>query len=365
MSDEIHERLREIKERYARMRGYLDLAAHKQRLGELENEMGRPGFWNNRERAQQAVEELKATRELIDPWDTLDSEVSDLEEIIELAGGDESLAGEVESEVGKLEGNLNGLEFRIMLSRPEDGNNAIFSIQAGAGGTESCDWARMLWRMYTRWCEEKEYDVRILSVTPGEEAGIRSLTAIIAGRYVFGFMKAERGVHRLVRISPFDSNRRRHTSFVSVDVIPELGDDIEVEIAEKDIRTDTYRSSGAGGQHVNVTDSAVRITHLPTGIVVQCQNERSQHKNRALAMKVLKARLHQLELEERKQKMAEHYDEQKKIEWGSQIRSYVFQPYSMVKDHRTGFSVGDVRGVMDGNLDPFILEYLRKNCSLE
>ncbi len=343
--------------------GIFDLEMLTKKLSELEEEMSRPGFWNNRERAQAAVEELKDGRELVEPWAAFDSELNDLEEIVEMAGDDESLAGEIETELQNLERDLNRLEFSAMLSRPEDAKNAIFSIQAGAGGTESCDWAEMLWRMYTRWCEQKGYSVRILSMTPGEEAGIKSMTAMITGRYAFGFLKAERGVHRLVRISPFDSNQRRHTSFASVDLVPELGDDIEVEIEEKDLRTDTYRSSGAGGQHVNVTDSAVRITHLPTGIVVQCQNERSQHKNRALAMKVLKSRLYQLELEERKKQMAEHYDEQKKIEWGSQIRSYVFHPYSMVKDHRTGLSVGNIRGVMDGDLDQFILEYLRVNSS--
>ena len=343
--------------------GIFDLATLKERLTELEAELARSGFWEKRERAQQTIQELKETKKLVEPWEGLEAEISDLEEIIELAGEDESLAGEVAAEVENLEASLNRLEFNIMLSRPEDVKPAIFSIQAGAGGTESCDWAEMLWRMYTRWCEEKGYTIRVLNLTPGEEAGIKSLTAIIGGRYVFGYLKAERGVHRLVRISPFDSSRRRHTSFASVDVVPELGDDIEVEVEEKDLRIDTYRSSGAGGQHVNVTDSAVRITHLPTGIVVQCQNERSQHKNRSLALKVLKARLYQLELAARKKKLAEHYDKQKKIEWGSQIRSYVFHPYSMVKDHRTGMTVGNIKGVMDGDLDRFILEYLRNKLA--
>ena len=325
--------------------------------------MAQPGFWENREKAQRLIRELKGTKEMVDPWERLESEIADLEEIAELAGEDESLAGEVVSEVQALEESLNSLEFSVMLSDPEDEKTAILTIQAGAGGTESCDWAEMLWRMYTHWCEEKGYAIRVLSLTPGEEAGIKSLAAIITGRYAFGYLKAERGVHRLVRISPFDSSRRRHTSFASIDVVPELGDDIEVEIEEKDLRIDTYHSSGAGGQHVNVTDSAVRITHLPTGIVVLCQNERSKRKNRALALKVLKARIYQLELEDRKKKLAARYDEQKKIEWGSQIRSYVFHPYSMVKDHRTGLTVGNIKGVMDGALDQFILEYLRMSCS--
>lgn len=343
--------------------GIFDLVALKDRLVELEGLMGSPDFWNNQEEAQKLVQELKTTKELVDPWDILESEISDLEELIELTGKDENLAQEINAEALSLERKLNRLEFSVMLCRPEDSQPAIFSIQAGAGGTESCDWAEMLWRMYTRWCEEKEYSVKVISLTPGEEVGIKSLTAIIEGRFVFGYLKAERGVHRLVRISPFDSNRRRHTSFVSVDVTPEVGDDIEVVIDEKDLRIDTYRSSGAGGQHVNVTDSAVRITHIPTGVVVQCQNERSQHKNRAMALKVLKSRLYQLELEARRKKLADHYDKQKKIEWGSQIRSYVFQPYTMVKDHRTGLTIGNIKRVMDGDLDPFILEYLKMHCS--
>ncbi len=321
--------------------------------------MARPGFWDRRERAQETVRELKETRDRVEPWESLEGEIADLEEIAALSGEDEEMAGEIAAEVGKLERRLDRLELSAMLSRPEDSSNAYFSLQAGAGGTESCDWAEMLWRMYSRWCEDRGYAVRVLSLTSGEEAGIKSLLALVTGSRVFGYLKSERGIHRLVRISPFDSNQRRHTSFVSVDVTPELGEDIEVKVEDKDLRIDTYRSSGAGGQHVNVTDSAVRITHLPTGIVVQCQNERSQYKNRSSAMKVLKSRLYQLEMEEKEKELARHYEQQKKIEWGSQIRSYVFQPYTMVKDHRTGLTVGDIKGVMDGDLDPFILEYLR------
>ncbi len=345
--------------------GIFDLATLKDRLAELENEMGQAGFWDHKELAQKLVQELKRTKELVEPWGMLESEIVDLEEIIELAGEDESLADEVAVEVTGLEEKLNHLEFSVILSRPEDSKTAILSIQAGAGGTESCDWAEMLWRMYTHWCEEKEYSVKVIALAPGEETGIKSLTAVIDGSYAFGYLKSERGVHRLVRISPFDSQSRRHTSFVSVDIVPEVGDEIEVVIEDKDLRIDTYRSSGAGGQHVNVTDSAVRITHIPTGVVVQCQNERSQHKNRAIALKVLKSRLYQLELAARKKKLADHYDKQKKIEWGSQIRSYVFQPYTMVKDHRTGLTIGNIKKVMDGDIDPFILEYLKINCAPE
>lgn len=321
--------------------------------------MAQPGFWDRSQEAQEAIEELKECKERVEPWELFQKELEDIEELAELVGGDEEMAGEVAGELEKLTKKLARLEFNVLLSRSEDASNAIFTLQAGAGGTESCDWAEMLWRMYSRWSEEHGYRIRVLSIAPGEEAGIKSLTALIKGKYVFGYLKAERGIHRLVRISPFDANSRRHTSFTSVDVVPELSEDIEVEINDKDLRVDTYHSSGAGGQHVNVTDSAVRITHLPTGIVVQCQNERSQHKNRAMALKVLKSRLYHRELEERRKKMAEHYDAQKDIAWGSQIRSYVFQPYTMVKDHRTGHTVGNIKKVMDGGIDDFILEYLR------
>jgi len=324
--------------------------------------MAEPGFWDRPEEAQKYVRELQDLKEKTEPWEGLEKELSDLAELVEMGEDDEIMAAELAVELEGFSKKLVALEFSVMLSRPEDVKSAIFTLQAGAGGTESCDWAEMLWRMYTRWCEGREYSVRVLSFTPGDEAGIKSLTALIEGRYVFGFLKAERGVHRLVRISPFDSNSRRHTSFASVDVVPEFEDDIDIDIDDNDLRIDTYRSSGAGGQHVNVTDSAVRITHIPTDIVVQCQNERSQHKNRAMAMKVLKSRLYQKELEDRQKELAEHYEDQKKIEWGSQIRSYVFHPYSMVKDHRTNLSVGNVKAVMDGDIDNFILEYLRMTC---
>ncbi len=321
--------------------------------------MARPGFWDHPQKAQEAIEELKECKDRVEPWEAFQKELKDIEELAELAREDEEMTVEVGGELEKLKEKLGRLEFDVLLSQPEDLSNAIFSLQAGAGGTESCDWAEMLWRLYSRWSEERGYQTRVLSITPGEEAGIKGLTAVIKGKYAFGYLKAERGIHRLVRLSPFDANKRRHTSFASVDVVPELSEEIEVEINEKDLRVDTYHSSGAGGQHVNVTDSAVRITHLPTGIVVQCQNERSQHKNRAVALKVLKSRLYQREQEERRKKMAEHYDAQKDIAWGSQIRSYVFQPYTMVKDHRTGYTVGNIKKVMDGDIDGFILEYLR------
>jgi len=254
---------------------------------------------------------------------------------------------------------LSSIEFKSLLGKPEDKNNAILSINAGAGGTESCDWVSMLLRMYYKWAAAGGFEVQQIDMLGGEEAGIKNVTVIIKGPYAYGYLKSESGVHRLVRISPFDANRRRHTSFASVDVIPEISDDIRIDIKESDLRIDTYRSSGRGGQHVNVTDSAVRITHVPTGIVVQCQNERSQHKNKAMAMKVLKARFYEAEMEKKKKKLEKQYAQKQRIEWGSQIRSYVMHPYSMAKDHRTGHQTSNVQAVMDGELDDFMEAYLK------
>jgi len=253
---------------------------------------------------------------------------------------------------------MKAIEVRRMLGGEHDGLNAIVSIHPGAGGTEAQDWADMLLRMYSRWAEKRGFKMETLDYQPGEEAGIKSVTFTVSGEYAYGYLKAEVGVHRLVRISPYDANKRRHTSFVSVFVYPEIEEDVEVEINEADLRVDTYRASGAGGQHVNKTDSAIRITHLPTGIVVQCQNERSQHKNRATAMKLLRARLYELKLREQEEKMGEFHKDKRAIEWGSQIRSYVLQPYRLVKDHRTGIEIGNVDAVLDGGIDPFIEAYL-------
>ena len=362
MASELAQNLLEIKERYSRMRENLGLEERTARLGELEARLAQPGFWDRAEAAQETVRELKAIKELVGPWREVGKGISDLEEMLILAEEDEGMAAELAAEVAELGKKVDGLEFSLMFSEPQDAANAIFSVQAGAGGTESCDWADMLWRMYSRWAEARGYGIEVYSTSPGEEAGIKSLTASISGDHAYGYLKAERGVHRLVRISPFDSGARRHTSFASVDVIPEIDDDIEIEIADKDLRVDTYRSSGAGGQHVNKTSSAVRLTHLPTGIVVACQNERSQHKNRATAMKLLRARLYQREEDKRRAELATHHSEQRDIAWGSQIRSYVFQPYTMVKDLRTGLTVGNIQKVMDGDLDPFILEYLKSRA---
>ena len=272
---------------------------------------------------------------------------------------DESSLKHLEKDISKFEKEVDAFEFKSLLSQKEDSLNAILSINAGAGGTESCDWANMLLRMYTRYSEKHRFKVELVDLLAGEEAGVKNVTVIIRGSYAFGYLKSECGVHRLVRISPFDSNKRRHTSFASVDVIPEISDDINIDIKQADLRIDTYRAGGRGGQHVNVTDSAVRITHIPTGIVVQCQNERSQHKNKSTALKVLKARVYEREMGQKKRELTRAYEEKKRIEWGSQIRSYVLHPYSMVKDHRINFQTSDAHGVLDGDLDDIIEAYLK------
>lgn len=276
---------------------------------------------------------------------------------------DESTEIEVEKNLGQIEKGISGLELQQMLQGEDDHSDAIVVIHSGAGGTEAQDWVSMLLRMYLRWSEKNGYRTGLIDTLPGEEAGIKNVTFTVTGKYAYGFLKAEIGVHRLVRISPFDAGRRRHTSFASVFVYPDVEDDIDIEVNESDIRVDTYRSSGAGGQHVNKTDSAVRITHIPTGIVVQCQNERSQHKNRAMAMKVLKARLYESHIEEKNQKMQKVNADKKDIAWGSQIRSYILQPYRLVKDHRTGIDIGNVDAVLDGDINSFINAYLLSSGS--
>ena len=323
--------------------------------------MAKAGFWDNPDSAQSVVSQLRALKSVIEPVEEMQREVEDLHELFELAAAESD-----REELRQLEDDLNALvkrceqiELAGLLSRPEDMKNCFFSIHAGAGGTESCDWANMLLRMYARYFEASRYEFKELDITPGEEAGIRSITLRVSGPFAFGKLSCEMGVHRLVRISPFDANKRRHTSFAAVDCVPEFDEDIDVEIDEDDIRIDFYRARGAGGQHVNKTSSAVRITHEPTGIVVQCQNERSQHNNRAQAMKVLKARLYMLEQQKRDDELARLYGHKGEIAWGNQIRSYVMQPYQMVKDHRTNFQTGNVDAVLDGELDGFIESYLR------
>jgi peptide chain release factor 2 len=337
------------------------LPGKKSQLQKLEKQMTKKGFWDNPESAQSIVSELKALKSVIEPVEEMQREVVDLKELFDLAAAesDRQELRQLENDLDTLVKKCERIELTGLLSRPEDIKNCFLSIHAGAGGTESCDWASMLLRMYTRYLDVNKYDYKELDITPGEEAGIRSITLSVNGPFAFGKLSCETGVHRLVRISPFDANKRRHTSFAAVDCVPEFEDDIDIEINENDIRIDFYRASGAGGQHVNKTSSAVRITHEPTGIVVQCQNERSQHNNRAQAMKMLKAKLYMLEQQKRDDELAKLYGNKGEIAWGNQIRSYVLQPYQMVKDHRTSFQVGNVQAVLDGEIDGFIESYLR------
>lgn len=360
MLSEIKSKLKELNRKLDELQRYLDINANELKLKELEAKMVNPGFWDSQEKARSVIQELKRVRVIIDPYFECRKEFDELGEFLVIVDEkDEPSIKEIQDSLYKLEKDIKALEFKSLMSGELDKNNAIVTIHAGAGGTESCDWASMLLRMYSMWADENGYEKEIIDLLPGEEAGVKSVVMIITGPYAYGYLKSERGVHRLVRISPFDANKRRHTSFASVDVIPEVEDDINIEIKESDLRIDTYRSSGAGGQHVNVTDSAVRITHMPTGIVVQCQNERSQHKNKATAIKVLKARLYELKIEERKKELEAEYAKKQKIEWGSQIRSYVMHPYSMVKDHRTDHETSNVNAVMDGSIGDFIEEYLK------
>lgn len=325
--------------------------------------MADPGFWSDRKVAEERIGRSNELQQWVEPWKRLERTLEDIEILGQLSVEEEDpeTEGEVLQELDRAEHELGALEFRNMLSGEDDPRNAILTIHPGAGGTESADWAQMLLRMYLRWIERRGFQSEVLDLQPGDEAGVKSVTLDVAGDYAYGYLKAESGVHRLVRLSPFDAQHRRHTSFASVFVYPEVEDDIEVDIREEDLRIDTFRASGAGGQHVNKTDSAVRITHVPTGIVVQCQNERSQHKNRASAMKVLRARLHQYYKEEEQKKLDALEREKKRIEWGSQIRSYVFHPYTMVKDHRTEVETSNVEAAMDGDIDRFIHAYLSQN----
>lgn len=324
-----------------------------------------PDFWDDQQKAQTFINEANALKDQVHVFHNMFETFENLEVSYELVKeeSDAELQDELETELIELSQRLNDFELELLLSEEYDKSNAILELHPGAGGTESQDWGSMLLRMYTRWAEKKGFKVETLDYLPGDEAGIKSVTLSIKGHNAYGYLKAEKGVHRLVRISPFDSSGRRHTSFVSCEVMPELSDDVEIEIRTEDLKIDTYRASGAGGQHINTTDSAVRITHTPTGVVVTCQTERSQIKNRERAMTMLKAKLYQRQIEEKEKQLAEIRGEQKEIGWGSQIRSYVFHPYSMVKDHRTNVESGNVQGVMDGDLDPFIDAYLRSKIS--
>ena len=339
-----------------------DLDSHEQELEKIEKLMATPGFWQkDQEDVSRLSQERAWLREQIDTWQTLHKETEDASLLAEIAyeEKDETTLKEVSRDVARLQKEINSLELKSLLGDPDDKRNAIVAINAGAGGTEAQDWVEMLFRMYTRWAEDKAMEVEVIDYLPGDEAGIKNVTFTVTGSYAYGYLKSEHGIHRMVRISPFDATGRRHTSFASVSVLPEVDTDITIEIDENDLRIDTYRASGPGGQHVNKTSSAVRITHLPTGIVVQCQNEKSQHRNKEMAMKVLRSKLYEAEKEKLDQKKHEIHQTQKEIAWGSQIRSYVFNPYRMVKDHRTNTEEGNVDRVMDGGIDRFIDAYLR------
>ncbi|WP_419161982.1 peptide chain release factor 2 [Candidatus Palauibacter sp.] len=356
------ERAEALRGRLDELRGYLEISAKLKRIAELEERMAAPGFWNDRDEAKQVIGEANRLKSWTRPWTADSSRVDDLLEMVALLEEerDAELNAELEAGLTAAEKDAAELESRNMLRGEDAHRGALVTINPGAGGTESQDWAQMLMRMYMRWAEQHGYDVEIMDLLPAEEAGIKSATLDVDGQFAYGYLSAERGVHRLVRISPFDSQSRRHTSFASVFVYPVVDDDIEIAVNEEELRIDTFRASGAGGQHVNKTDSAVRITHLPTGIVVSCQQERSQHKNKSKAMKMLQAALYQRAVEEREARRAELEGSKTKIEWGRQIRSYVLQPYKMVKDHRTNIEVGNVDAVLDGDIDDFIQGYLQE-----
>lgn len=337
----------------------------KNEIKTFDSKMQEPNFWDDIESAQKVVQKSKTTKDKIEKYEALANRVSDYEELIKLSDEEEDLStlGEIKNEKQKLEKEIESLRIETLLSGEYDKNDAIITIHSGAGGTEACDWANMLLRMYTRWSESKGYSINTIDFLPGDETGVKSVTLEIKGEYAYGYLKSEKGVHRLVRISPFDAAGKRHTSFASLEVLPVIGAEQDIEIRPEDLRVDTYRSGGAGGQYVNKTESAIRITHIPTGIVVQCQNERSQHSNRETAMKMLKSRLVELTERAHKEKIEDLTGELKDIGFGSQIRSYVFQPYTMVKDHRTNAEVGNIQAVMDGDIDEFINAYLKWQAS--
>jgi len=338
-----------------------DLSTKKREVKRLEKEMSQGSFWSDKEKAQEVTKKVKELKDTIGEFNELNNNLEELAILLELNLEEDrkEIWEEIEQKIKVLEKDIEKNELIVLFDSKYDTNNAIVTIRPGAGGTESQDWAEMLLRMYLRWAEKNKYIAKIIEISPGEEAGIKNVTFTISGNHAFGYLKAEKGIHRLVRISPFDANRRRHTSFVSVEVIPEIDQEVEIEINESDLRIDTYRATGAGGQHVNTTDSAVRITHLPTNIVVQCQNERSQYSNKMTAMKILQARLFEYYQQEKEKDLKEVRGKKKDIAWGSQIRSYVFHPYQMVKDHRTEMESGNLQAIMDGEINCFIEAYLK------
>ncbi|MBI2175075.1 MAG: peptide chain release factor 2 [Candidatus Omnitrophica bacterium] len=353
-----------LQQRWSQLRRYLDLEAFNHRITAIEQEMAGSDFWSDQNRANQTIRTLKALKAQRSPIEQCDQGLHDLTELLALVEADDSSSlQQLAKDIATLGERIGQVELQRLLGNEVDEKNAILSVHAGAGGTESCDWTQMLLRMYRRWAQEHGFSAELIDLLPGEEAGVKSATVIIRGPYAYGYLQGEEGVHRLVRISPFDANKRRHTSFSSVDVVPESEEDAPVEIKESDLRIDVYRSSGKGGQSVNTTDSAVRITHLPSGIVVQCQDERSQLQNKNKALHVLKARLADVERRKREEQATRDYQSKQKIEWGSQIRSYVLHPYLMVKDHRTDHEIGNAQAVLEGKLDPFMEAYLKWKAS--
>ncbi|WFD10023.1 peptide chain release factor 2 [Tepidibacter hydrothermalis] len=358
---EYNQRIDEMKNSIEELRASLDIAKIEYKIQEQEKKMSEQNFWDDNEKAQSLLQENKMLKESIEEFENLENSLEDINVLIELAleEDDLSLEKEVNKSIEDLDSDIDKMKIKTLLNGEYDKNNAIISLHAGTGGLDAQDWAKMLLRMYTRWADNKGYKVDLLDIIADPEAGIKSATLSVEGINAYGYLKGEKGVHRLVRISPFDTSGKRHTSFASIDVLPELDDNINVDIDPSDLKIDTYRASGAGGQHVNKTESAVRITHIPTGVVVQCQNQRSQHLNKDKAMKMLMAKLIELKELEQKEKIEDIQGEYSQIAWGSQIRSYVFQPYKLVKDHRTNLDIGNVQSVMDGNLDPFMNEYLK------
>lgn len=359
--EELRPQIGELRNRLGELKTGLKIEPKKERIQDLDYQMAAPGFWDDPDKAQKVAQEANNLKSEVDTFTSLETKVDDLDTLWEMAmeEKDDTLVSEMESELEGAKHTLSELELGMLLSDEYDANNAIMNLHAGAGGTEAQDWTGMLLRMFTRYAEGKGFEVELLDVLPGEEAGTKSATLAIKGHNAYGFLKSEKGVHRLVRISPFDSNARRHTSFAAVDVMPEIDNTVEVNINMDDVRVDYYRASGAGGQHVNKTSSAVRMTHLPTGIVVQCQNERSQLQNKERCLQLLRAKLFEYEKAIQDQKISDLAGDYQAIEWGSQIRSYVFQPYTLVKDHRTGAEIGNIQAVMDGDLDLFVESYLR------
>lgn len=359
--EELRPQIGELRNRLGELKTGLKIEPKKERIQDLDYQMAAPGFWDDPDKAQKVAQEANNLKSEVDTFTSLETKVDDLDTLWEMAmeEKDDTLVSEMESELEGAKHTLSELELGMLLSDEYDANNAIMNLHAGAGGTEAQDWTGMLLRMFTRYAEGKGFEVELLDVLPGEEAGTKSATLAIKGHNAYGFLKSEKGVHRLVRISPFDSNARRHTSFAAVDVMPEIDNTVEVNINMDDVRVDYYRASGAGGQHVNKTSSAVRMTHLPTGIVVQCQNERSQLQNKERCLQLMRAKLFEYEKAIQDQKISDLAGDYQAIEWGSQIRSYVFQPYTLVKDHRTGAETGNIQAVMDGDLDLFVESYLR------